>query len=275
MKKLSMFAFGVLLFAGVSCNRDEETTGIDRPLLSVSSEIDQTNELDFNEGIDLTNSQSTFTDRSAEESLNNPCLTITVDNPGIGVFPKTYTLDYGDGCTFNGITRAGTLTITLTDYFMNAGSVMTIERGDDYFINGRKLEGTITYVNTTTNSEMPQWNRTIANGGIVTLNGAYYTFSGQRTVKMTAGVNTLILADNIYEISSGNHTVVNPSNGNTLSMTVVEPLIKKYACPNISQGKLSLQGVVLDGVLDYGDNTCDNQAVYTHSNGATFPVTLF
>lgn len=275
MKKLSMFAFGVLLIAGISCNREEETTGIDQSLLFASSEVDQTNELDFNEGIDLTTSQSTFTDRSVEESMNNPCLTITVDNPGIGVFPKTYTLDYGDGCTFNGITRRGTLTITLTDYFMNAGSVMTIERGDDYFINGRKLEGTITYVNTTTNSEMPQWNRTIADGGIVTLNGNYFNFSGQRTVKMTAGVNTLILADNVYEISAGTHAVVNPSNGNTLNMVVVEPLIKKYACPNISQGKLSLQGVVLDGVLDYGDNTCDNQAVYTHSNGVDYPVTLF
>ena len=274
MKKLSMFAFGVLFLAGVSCSR-EERTGVDQQLLSASSEIDQTNEIDFKEGIDLTTSQSTYESRPAEPTLTNDCLTITVDNPGIGVFPKTYTLNYGDGCTFNGITRAGTLTITLTDYLMNSGSVMTIVRGDDYYINGRKLEGTITYVNTTTNSEIPQWNRTIANGGIVTLNGNYFTFSGQRTVRMTAGVNTLILADNVYEISSGTHNVVNPNNGNSLNMAVVEPLIKKYACPHISQGKLSLQGVVLDGVLDYGDNTCDNQAVYTHSNGNTYAVTLF
>ncbi|RXR34661.1 hypothetical protein EQG68_01780 [Flavobacterium piscinae] len=274
MKKLTILAFGVLLLGNVSCSRDERT-GVDQQLLSASSEIDQTNEIDFKEGIDLTTSQSTYENRPAEPSLANDCLTITVDNPGMGIFPKTYTLDYGDGCTFNGITRAGTLTITLTDYLMNSGSVITIVRGDDYYINGRKLEGTITYVNTTTNSEMPQWNRTITDGGIVTLNGNYFTFSGQRTVKMTAGVNTLILADNIYEISAGTHNVVNPSNGNTLNMVVIEPLIKKYACPNISQGKLSLQGLLLDGVLDYGDNTCDNQAVYTHSNGNTYSVTLF
>jgi hypothetical protein len=274
MKKVTILAFGVLLLASVSCSR-EERTGVDQQLLSASSEIDQTNEIDFKEGIDLTTSQSTYENRPAEPTAANECLTITVDNPGIGVFPKTYTLDYGDGCTFNGITRAGTLTITLTDYFMNAGSVMTIERGDDYYLNGRKLEGTITYLNTTSDSAVPQWERTIADGGIVTLNGNYFTFSGQRTVKMTAGVNTLTLIDNIYEITAGTHTVVNPSNGNTLNMALVEPLIKKYACPHISQGKLSLQGVVLDGVLDYGDNTCDNQAVYTHSNGVDYPVTLF
>ena len=144
MKKLPLFALGLFLLGSVSCSRDEQT-GVDQQLLGASSEIDQTNEIDFKEGIDLTTSQSTYESRSAEPTLANECLTITVDNPGIGVFPKTYTLDYGDGCTFNGITRAGTLTITLTDYFMNAGSVMTIERGDDYFINGRKLEGTINY----------------------------------------------------------------------------------------------------------------------------------
>lgn len=275
MKKLTFIAFSVVLLASVSCSRDEETTGIDQLLLSASSEIDQTNEIDFKEGIDLTTSQSTYENRSVEPILANECLTISVDNPGIGVFPKTYTLDYGDGCTFNGITRSGTLTITLTDYFMNTGSQMTIERGDDYYLNGRKLEGTITYLNTTSNAAAPQWERTIANGGIVTLNNNYFTFSGQRTVKMIAGLNTLTLIDNVYEISAGTHSVVNPSNGNTLNMAVIEPLIKKYACPNISQGKLSLQGVVLDGVLDYGDNTCDNQAVYTHSNGNTYSVTLF
>jgi len=51
-------------------------------------------------------------------------------------------------------------------------------------------------------------------------------------------------------------------------------LIKKYSCNYISQGQLDLQGSFLDGILDYGDNTCDNQATYTHSNGAVYNVNL-
>ena len=274
MKNTSIFALGLFLLVAVSCSKDEERN-VDQQLLKSSSEIDVTNELDFTAGIDLTTSNDSYSARPSENSLTNECLTITVDNPGLGVFPKTFVLDYGTGCTFNGITRSGTLTITLTDYLMNTGSVMTVERGNDYYINGRKLEGTITYTNTTSNPTTPQWERTIVNGGIITLNGNYYTFSGERVVTMTAGVGTTTLADNVYEISAGTHTISNPANGATLNLTIVEPLIKKYACMNISQGKLALQGAVLDGILDYGDNTCDNQAIYTHSNGNQYNVTLF
>ncbi|HRE77359.1 MAG TPA: hypothetical protein PLL09_05985 [Flavobacterium sp.] len=274
MKNTSIFALGLFLLVAVSCSKEEERN-VDQQLLKSSSEIDVTNELDFNAGIDITTTNSSYSARPSENTISNDCLTITVDNPGLGVFPKTFVLDYGTGCTFNGITRSGTLTITLTDYLMNTGSVMTVERGDDYYINGRKLEGTITYTNTTSNPTTPQWERTIVNGGIITLNGNYYNFSGERVVTMTEGVGTTTLADNVYEISAGTHTISNLANGATINLTIVEPLIKKYACMNISQGKLALQGAVLDGILDYGDNTCDNQAIYTHSNGNQYNVTLF
>lgn len=274
MKNTAIFVLGLFLLLAVSCSKDEERN-VDQQLLNSSSEIDITNELDFNAGIDITTTNSSYSARPSENTISNDCLTITVDNPGLGVFPKTFVIDYGTSCTFNGITRSGTLTITLTDYLMNTGSVMTVERGDDYYINGRKLEGTISYTNTTSNPTTPQWERTIVNGGIITLNGNYYNFSGERVVTMTAGVGTTTLADNVYEISAGTQTISNPANGATLNLTIVEPLIKKYACMNISQGKLALQGAVLDGILDYGDNTCDNQAIYTHSNGNQYNVTLF
>ena len=114
----------------------------------------------------------------------------------------------------------------------------------------------------------------IPNGKITNLAGVVFNHYGARTVKQTAGVNTLILADNIYEITSGNHTITK-TGGTSLSVTVVEPLIKKYACSHISQGQLDLQGSVLDGILDYGNNTCDNLATYTHSNGTIYNVILY
>jgi len=81
-------------------------------------------------------------------------------------------------------------------------------------------------------------------------------------------------SDNIYERTSGNHTITRQG-GSSLNLTVVEPLIKKYACNHVSQGQLDLQGSVLDGILDYGNNVCDNQATYTHSNGNVYPVILY
>jgi hypothetical protein len=184
-----------------------------------------------------------------------------------------YTVDFGTGCLHNGILRSGIITVTFSNYFIEYGSTMTITRSNNYYVNNRKLEGTVVYENITTNTSIPKWNRTVTNGKLTTLTGVIYTFYGTRTVQQTEGVGTLTLGDNTYEVLSGNHTVTKPS-GSTLTVTVVETLIKKYSCSYISQGQLDLQGSFLDGILDYGDNTCDNQATYTHSDGTVYNVNL-
>lgn len=275
MKNLKLYTFGLLLISisFVSCNKDEDFT-VDKELVNTSADIDLTNELDFNSGIDVSSDNSSYSDRSSlQTNAVAPCASVSVDNATPGVFPKVFTVDFGTGCTYNGMTRSGIITITITDYVMNNGSIMTIERGSNYYVNGRKVEGTVVYENTTTDPAIPQWTRTITNGKITNLAGVVFNHYGTRTVKQTAGVSTLILADNIYEITSGNHTITK-SDGSSLSVTVVEPLIKKYACSHISQGQLDLQGSVLDGILNYGNNTCDNLATYTHSNGNVYNVTL-
>lgn len=258
----------------VSCNKDEDFA-VDRELVNTSADIDLTNELDFNSGIDVSSDNSSYSDRnSLQTNVVAPCASVSVDNATPGAFPKVFTIDFGTGCTYNGMTRSGIITITITDYVMNNGSIMTIERGSNYYVNGRKVEGTIVYENTTTNPSIPQWTRTITNGKITNLAGVVFNHYGTRTIKQTAGVSTLILADNIYEITSGNHTITKEG-GSSLSVTVVEPLIKKYVCSHISQGQLDLQGSVLDGILDYGNNICDNLATYTHSNGTVYNITLY
>jgi len=276
MKNLKFYTFGLLVMSlsFVSCNR-EENLALDKELINASADIDLTNELDFNSGIDISSDNSSYSDRNSQQSnAIAPCASVNVNNTTPGVFPKIFTVDFGTGCTYNGITRSGIITITITDYVMNNGSIMTIERGSNYYVNGRKVEGTVVYENTTTNTAIPQWTRTITNGKITNPAGVVFNHYGTRTVKQTMGVSTLIFADNVYEITSGIHTITREG-GTSLSLTVVEPLIKKYACNHVSQGKLDLLGTVLDGVLDYGNNVCDNLATYTHSNGNTYNVILY
>jgi hypothetical protein len=278
MKNLKTYVFGSFLAFSLlltSCNKEEEGVAVDTELLAANAQIDFGNELDFNAGVDVASENSSYSSRNSSpfESLSPTCATITVDNATPGVFPKTFTVDFGTGCLHNGITRSGIITVTFSDYFINYGSTMTIVRTNNYYINSRKLEGTVVYENVTTNSSIPKWNRTVTNGVLTTLTGNVFTFSGTRTVQQTAGVGTLTLGDNTYEVLSGNHTVTK-ANGSTLTVTVVETLIKNYACNYISQGQLNLQGSFLDGILDYGDNTCDNQATYTHSNGTVYNVNL-
>lgn len=278
MKNLNCFLLLSLVAVTVvfqSCNKEEViTANIDQELLFENAQIDLSNELDFTIGLDVATENSTYTSGRTENTTmtSPPCATIEVEDATPGVFPKVFTVNFGSGCLHNGVVRSGILTITFTDYFANFGSQMTVER-TNYYVNSRKIEGTVVYQNQTTNVQIPKWTRTVTNGKLTTITGSIFTFSGTRTVQQTAGVSTLPLGDNVYEVLSGTHTVSRP-NGTSLTVTVVETLIKKYSCNYISQGKLNLQGSLLDGILDYGNNTCDNEATYTHSNGVVYSISL-
>lgn len=276
MKNLKMYFFALLAISLTSCNKEDEkpVNNVDSEMVGANITADFTSELDFNSGIDIASTYSSYSNKSGNEVSAVPsCATVTVNNNTPGVFPKIFTVDFGSGCTLNGITRSGILTITLSGYVMANGSTMTIER-NNYYVNFRKIEGTVVYTNQTTDPAIPQWTRTVTNGKITFQNGAVFTHFGTRTVKQTAGVTTVTLGDNIYEVISGTHTVNRP-NGTTLTSTVVQPLIKKFACNYISQGQLNLQGTVLNGILDYGNNECDNLATYTHTpTGQVYNVNL-
>ncbi len=74
---------------------------------------------------------------------------------------------------------------------------MTIERSN-YYVNGKHIEGTVTYENETTNPDTPLWIRTVTNGQVTNLQGDTYTHHGTRAVKQMEGVSTPMLADNVY-----------------------------------------------------------------------------
>ncbi|VXB51637.1 conserved hypothetical protein [Flavobacterium sp. 9AF] len=276
MKKLNLITATLLFVTATlfqSCNKDEDTITVDQELLTANAQIDLSNELDFDLGLDVANNQDTYSNRNGNTTMSFPsCATISVQSGTLGQFPITFAIDFGTNCLHNGILRSGIITITFDDYLINYGSHMTIERSN-YYVNGRKIEGTVVYENQTSNTQIPKWSRTVTNGKLTTISGNIFTFYGTRIVQQIAGVNTIDLNDNEYEVLSGTHTVNRP-NGSSLTVTVVSPLIKKYSCTYISQGQLNLQGALLDGILDYGNNTCDNQATYTHSNGVVYNITL-
>lgn len=275
MKNLKLYFVAVVLTTIASCHRnddDDVKQSADSEMVTANAIADYSSEVDFNYSIDLANTYSSYSSKNSSNETLASCGTISVNNTNPGEFPKVFTVDFGSGCTVNGITRSGILTITLSNYLLSNGSVLTIER-NNYYVNSNKIEGTVVYTNQTTNPNIPKWTRTISSGQITLANGAVFTHNGTRTVQQIEGVGTAILADNVYEILSGNHTVNRP-NGTSLTATVVTPLIKKFACNYISQGSLSLQGTYLNGILDYGNNTCDNQATYTHSNGQTYTISL-
>lgn len=185
-----------------------------------------------------------------------PCATVTI-TPLIG-FPKTIVIDFGASCTApNGITRKGIIRIILSDSVRKSGStaVMTFE---NYYVNNYKVEGKITWTNTSTVGTR-SWTRLTENGKITAPDNRYWLHSGLRTVVQTAGVSTpMNLLDDVFSIT-GNHTVTN-SSGNSREITVLEALQKKTACANIDKGKLKVQGPNHYALINFGDGTCDNLA---------------
>jgi hypothetical protein len=183
------------------------------------------------------------------------CATLTV-TPLTG-FPKTLTIDFGIGCTSaNGVTRSGKITVVMSDSLRRPGStsVMTFT---NYFVNGFKKEGTITWTNTSTPGTR-SWQRKVENGKITAPGGAYWLHSGLKNVTQTAGVATLQLLDDVFSIT-GNHTVTNAA-GRTRAGNILDALQKKTACENVDKGRIKIDGPNHFAIIDFGDGTCDRLA---------------
>jgi hypothetical protein len=207
----------------------------------------------------------------APEPVNNiiPCATVTI-TPAQG-FPKTVVIDFGVSCTHNGITRSGKINIVLTDSVRRPGSTATMTF-TNYFVNLYKVEGTITWTNTST-PNVRSWTRVTTNGKITAPDARFWLHEGTRSVTQTAGVGTPTPIDDIFLVTSGNHTVTNSSNISR-TCTILEALQRKVACSNIDKGKIKVQGPNHYATIDFGDGTCDNLALLSIDGRAPRTIVL-
>lgn len=263
---LLLAVFSLSYFPFVSCTKEDSLDPTDSSSIVASASIDLVNELDIQTGTEV--SYEKLTAKMTGKSLTSSCAVVIMD-PLTTTFPKTFYVDFGTGCGTNGITRKGKLKITFSNYITETGSTMTVER-INYYVNGNKVEGVITYKNTTVT--VPQWTRTVIDGIFTDPKGNVYLNSGSHTIKQTAGVETLSLTDNTYEMIEGTHSVTK-QNEAKITLTVLEPLVKKFSCDYVSKGKLKVESPLLNGTIDYGTGDCDNKGTYTQ-NGIIFPITM-
>lgn len=281
--KLTKIILGLALMSGIifSCNRDEtnmtETINTQQMVESVS-----TADLVTDDNSDLamdfaTTFENTTTLRSSGRGSHPdyPCAVVTVTSTN-GGFPKTITVDFGTGCTDRrGITRKGKIIMTITDRIYVPGATLTVTR-ENFYVGGTKVEGEFTMENMTTDPAIPTFRKAVSNGKITREDGSYYTFNSSRKYKMIEGVSTRSnIWDDVWEIYDGTQTV-NRSNGSYLTSTIkaTNNLIKKNVCRFISRGSIILKGSKIDGVLDFGNGDCDNQATFTAANGTVYQISL-
>ncbi len=175
-----------------------------------------------------------------------------------GDFPKTITLDYGDGTELqNGKILSGLITIEITaprnspeyqrnitytnfgvnNIVINGTSVVTIDRGEETF-------------------------RAFVNDMEITLeDGTVITRHSERSWQWIEGMETALdQTDDVIQITG--YAEAKTSDDDEYRKEIVDPLVRTRDCRFIVQGvvEITLNGELIS-TLDYGDGTCDAVAI--------------
>jgi hypothetical protein len=194
------------------------------------------------------------------------CAAITV-TPNDTTYPKTITIDFGDSCVgLDGKLRSGKIIINLTAPLRKPGSVLTVTL-DNFYINHIHIEGTKTISNLSENGAI-KFSVQVTGGKVTFPSGRGYSYESSKTKTQVAGMDTKTCRDDVFEITGS--ATITFNNGVVVKFEVVDPLIKKVACPWLSDGTLSI--TINDRVLkiDYGfphNGDCDNKALLTWNDG--------
>jgi hypothetical protein len=193
-----------------------------------------------------------------------PCVTITAE-PNDTTFPKTVTINYGDGCICrDGKLRKGKVVLYFSAPPRKSGSVLTITL-QDFYVNRAHIEGVKTVTNLSANGAV-KYSVKIEGGKVSWPNGRGFTYVGTKTVTQIEGASTIACADDVYSIEV--RTQIKYANGITVTKNTESPLIKPVACHWIVKGvlKITINDRVL--YLDFGTGgDCDKRALLTWANG--------
>ena len=194
------------------------------------------------------------------------CGTITV-TPDDSTYPKTITIDFGDGCLCaDGKFRKGAIIMHLTGPIRRSGSVLTITFRN-FFLNRAHIEGTKVITNLSQNGNI-KFTVQVTGGKVTFPTGRGYRYDGLKYVNQVQGGLTFTVRDDVYHIQGRSKTVFN--NGLTITLDTETPLVKKVICPWINEGILKIK--INDRVLflNYGapnNGDCDNKALLSWNNG--------
>lgn len=193
-----------------------------------------------------------------------PCAKITVD-PNDGTFPKTITVDYGDGCLCrDGKFRKGKIVLHFTAPVRRPGAVLTITL-KDFYVNRVHVEGTKTITNLSGNATI-KYSVQVTGGKVSWPNGRGFTYEGLKVVTQVAGMETRIIRDDVFSIEGRSKTVY--ANGITVIKNTETPLIKPIACNWITRGVLKIRINNREFSLDFGaGGDCDGLALLKWANG--------
>ena len=275
MKKInnSFLIMGIFVigFSFSSCDKDvSENPGND--VTTITDYSAMLGILDLDEIDDATSDAAL---KSVSELDYFPCFEVTVHkNENSEFWPRSWTFSYTDEECENrfGNTKLGSVNVLLTDFWKNEGSSRTITF-EDYSINGNKLEGTRTILNTGFNDlQNLTFDRSFVDASYSKGDAAKMTWESNRDVEMIAGYETFVAADDEYLVTGGASGV--NFDGNSFTVTISYDLYYKKCALFPVSGSISIEVEGEPSIyISYGEGECDNLANMTVDD-VTTEITL-
>jgi hypothetical protein len=142
------------------------------------------------------------------------------------------------------------------------------------------VEGTHKITNTSSSNTTRQYTVNVTDAKLTKPSGNYVEWRNQKVITQVEGLSTITPFDDIFRIEgSASGKVKRGALLVAWESNILEPLIKKFNCRWIVKGKIRTVRVNATSnspwtaVLDFGNGTCDNQAVIT-INGVSRQITL-
>ncbi|MBK7870218.1 MAG: hypothetical protein IPJ74_05775 [Saprospiraceae bacterium] len=265
MKKfsfLSMLLLGLILtFA--ACNKDDDNNDSLNEDVITTEDLTAVEDLVLDAEDEIEELIENGIMAEGEVEVREDCPTRTVE-PADGTFPKTITIDYGDGCTSpRSREKSGQIVIVQSAPLNETGATRTITFVD-YYVDGAHLEGTTTLTNNGNSSFTRGFEHKITYP-----DGDVAMWEAEHTYTVILGANTPRMFDDVVKIegsSSGTNR-----DGKTYSAEIIEPLIKAKICPWVGNGirQVNRNGNVFTIDYGFGGEDCDNKAQVTLPNGET------
>ncbi len=265
MKKLALFAVALVAITFTACDKNADQLS-DEDSVTMTAEDAAVME-------DMVADVEEQVDYNVEfRSGDDDCPTVTVE-PDDGSFPKTITIDFGDGCEGpNGKVRAGQIIVTQTAPMHQAGAQRSVTF-QNFSIDGVQIEGTKTLTNNGPNDEgQPTFTREVSGFVMTFPDGTSSSFDATWTRTWIEGYDTDLWLDDVFAIT-GSASGVNRQ-GVAFSSEIIEPLIKKRICPWIVAGVKQVTKGDQTFSIDYGDGACNRWATLTLPNGETKEIKL-
>jgi len=259
MKTKTHYLMALLIIAGMipfaSCKEKDDE--LDTATINLVKECTMTESIDeeidasINEAIAYSEQQNTG---KKSASNGSGCATVVV-TPTDGTFPKTITIDFGDGCDgINGLTRSGSITVIITDTLRDHGAEYSVTF-NNYSVEGSTVTGTRSVTNNGT-TDNPLFTE-VTDITLTTANDIVIEKDKTITREWIDGMNTYALPDDVFLLTGS--ASVSSSSGRSYSYIITEPLKVARTCENILEGILEVTWVGQNEpvTIDFGEGICD------------------